>query len=98
MGWLPLVGSLKLYVSFAEYCLFHRALLRKRPTILRSLLIVTAQYVGGQDLQQYLLWSILWSINIIGDQHQCIDSFNITECILFDKHILTTHVKRLTDV
>jgi len=27
MGWLRLVGSLKLYVSFAEYCLFYRALL-----------------------------------------------------------------------
>jgi len=33
------VGSLKLYVSFAEYSLFCRALLQKRPIILRSLLI-----------------------------------------------------------
>jgi len=40
MGWLRLVGSLKLYVSFAEYSLFYRALLQKRPTILRSLLTV----------------------------------------------------------
>ena len=40
MGWLRLVGSFKLYVSFAEYCLFYRALLQKRPIILRSLLIV----------------------------------------------------------
>ena len=31
------VGSIKLYVSFAEYCLFYRALLQKRPEILRSL-------------------------------------------------------------
>jgi len=30
MGWLRLVGSLKLQVSFAEYSLFYRALLRKR--------------------------------------------------------------------
>ena len=29
MGWLRLVGSLKLYVSFAEYRLFYRALLQK---------------------------------------------------------------------
>jgi len=28
MGWLRLVGSLKLYVSFAEYSLFYRALLQ----------------------------------------------------------------------
>jgi len=39
MGWLRLVGSLKLWVSFAEYRLFYRALLQKRPIILRSLLI-----------------------------------------------------------
>jgi len=37
MGWLRLVGSFKLYVSFAEYRLFCRALLQKRPVILRSL-------------------------------------------------------------
>jgi len=39
-GWLRLVGSLKLQVSFAEYPLFYRALLQKRPIISRSLLIV----------------------------------------------------------
>jgi len=33
MGWLRLVGSLKLRVSFAEYRLFYRALLQKRPVI-----------------------------------------------------------------
>ena len=41
-GWLRLVGSLKLKVSFAEYHLFCRALLQKRPMILRSLLIVAS--------------------------------------------------------
>jgi len=40
MRWLRLVGSLKSYVSSAEYSLFYRALLQKRPIILRSLLIV----------------------------------------------------------
>jgi len=44
MGWLRLVGSLKSYVSFAEYRLFYRALVQKRPTILRSLLIVATPY------------------------------------------------------
>jgi len=39
MGWLRLVASLKLLVFFAEYRLFYRALLQKRPMILRSLLI-----------------------------------------------------------
>ena len=41
MGWLRLVGSSKLQVSFAEYSLFYRALLLKRRIILRGLLIVT---------------------------------------------------------
>ena len=44
MGWLRLVGSLKDYVTFAEYSLFHTALLQKRPIILRSLLIVATPY------------------------------------------------------
>ena len=44
MGWLRLVGSLKLQVSFAEYRLFYRALLQKRPIILKSLLIVATPY------------------------------------------------------
>jgi len=39
MGWLGLVGSLKLQISFAEYSLVYRALLQKRPIIFRSLLI-----------------------------------------------------------
>ena len=45
MGWLRLVGSLKLQVSFAEYRLFYRALLQKRPMILRSLLIEATPYM-----------------------------------------------------
>jgi len=40
MEWLRLVGSFKLQVSFAEYRLFYRALLQKKPIMLRSLLIV----------------------------------------------------------
>jgi len=45
MGWLRLVGSFKLQVSFAEYSLFCQALLQKRPVILRSLLIVAIPHV-----------------------------------------------------
>jgi len=47
MGWLRLVGSSKLQVSFAEYHLFYRALLQKRRIILRSLLIVATPYLEG---------------------------------------------------
>ena len=44
MGWLRLVGCLKLYISFAEHRHFYRALLQKRPIILRSLLVVATPY------------------------------------------------------
>ena len=44
MGWLRLVGSLKLQVSFAEYILCYRAFSQKRPAILRSLLIVAMRF------------------------------------------------------
>jgi len=37
MGWLRLVGSIKLKVSFAEYSLFYRALLQRKPIILSIL-------------------------------------------------------------
>ena len=39
MGWLRLVGSIKLQVSFAEYHFFYRALLQKRPIMLSILLV-----------------------------------------------------------
>ena len=45
MGWLRLVGSLKLQVSFAEYSLFYRALLQKRPETSRSLLMKATPYI-----------------------------------------------------
>jgi len=53
MGWLRLVGSLQLQVSFAEYSLFYRALLQKRPIILRSLLIVATPYHVDMRLYMY---------------------------------------------
>jgi len=53
MGWLRLVGSLKVQVSFAEYSFFNRALLQKRPIMLRSLLIVATPYqVGGSHSEK----------------------------------------------
>ena len=46
IGWLQLVGSIKLQVSFAEYCLCCRALLQKRPVILSILLTKATPYVN----------------------------------------------------
>jgi len=48
MGWLQLVSSLELCVSVAEYRLFHRVLLQKRPIIARSLLIVATPYMNRE--------------------------------------------------
>ena len=53
MGWLRLVGFLKLQVSFAEYHLFYRALLQKRPIILRSLLVVATPYGNARNPGTY---------------------------------------------
>ena len=44
MGWLQSVGSIKLQVSFSEYCLFYRALLQKRPIIFSILLTKATPY------------------------------------------------------
>jgi len=45
MGWLWLVGSLKLWVSFAKEPYKKEDILQKRPVILMSLLIVATPYV-----------------------------------------------------
>ena len=49
MCWLRLVGSCKLLVSFAEYRLFHTALVQKRPVIWRGLLMVATTYVWNDS-------------------------------------------------
>jgi len=50
LGWLRLVGSLKLDVSFAEYSLFYRALLQKRHIIPGSLLVVATPSLFSMTL------------------------------------------------
>ena len=44
-GWLRVVGSLKIYVSFAKEPYKRDDILQKRPMILKSLLIVATPYV-----------------------------------------------------
>jgi len=61
MGCLRLVGFLKLQVSFAEYRLFYRALLQKRPIIVRSLLILGNDGCGDEAVMIIRLWiSCMW--------------------------------------
>jgi len=54
MGWLRWVGSLKSWVSFAEYSLFYRALLQQRPIIVRSSLIVATPYRKWHHTRPFL--------------------------------------------
>ena len=48
--WLPLVGSLKLYVSFAQEPYKRDDILHKRPILLRSLLMVATPYLLSRSL------------------------------------------------
>jgi len=50
MGWLHVVSSIKLQVSFAKEPYERDDILQKRPIILRSLLIVATPYVDKSDL------------------------------------------------
>jgi len=50
MGWLRLVGSLKLQVSFAKEPYKRAYILPKRPIILRSLLIVATPYTSLRNV------------------------------------------------
>jgi len=50
MGWLRLVGSLKLDISFAEYSLCYRSLWQKRPIFSR---------VYTEDIAHSLIWTSL---------------------------------------
>jgi len=69
LGWLRLVGSLKWKVSLAEYSLFYRALLQKRPVILRSLLIVATPYLPYECCYlrygwTYVQWVATWPLSL----------------------------------
>jgi len=52
MGWLPLIGSLKLQVSFAKEPYKRGDILQKRPILFRSLIIVATPYASNYCNQQ----------------------------------------------
>jgi len=54
MGWLRLVGSVELHVSFAKEPYKRDYILQKRPVILRSLLIVATAYVYSRYTDSYV--------------------------------------------
>ena len=65
MGWLPLVGAFKLQVSFAEYSLFHKALLQKRPIILRSYKSQPPRIMKSRQKNSLFCWALLQKRPII---------------------------------
>jgi len=56
MGWLRRVDSLQLYVSFAEYRLFSRAVLQKKPFSLGSLLILATPKLQKDRHHKYMFY------------------------------------------
>jgi len=67
MGWLRLVGSMKLQVSFAEYGVLYRALLQKRDISIRPSFTVETlmggwlRLVGSMKLQvSFAEYSLLY--------------------------------------
>ena len=78
MGWLRLVRSFKLQVSFAEYRLLDRARLQKRPIILRSLLIEATPFeVYRLSHVYFTLWVIVGNIHEIDKKKDLIDNIII---------------------
>jgi len=68
MGWLRIVGSLR--VSFAEYLLFCRAVLQKRPTILRSQLIVATLHAYARVCAKFIcLLVFVFAIMFVSNAH-----------------------------
>ena len=61
MGWQRWVGSKNLYISFAEYCLFYRALLQKRSIILSILLTEVTPYDLSMAYMP-LSWVVNWPL------------------------------------
>jgi len=59
--------QMKLQVSFAEYRLFYRALLQKRPIISRSLLIVATPYRDSNWKKSSNLNDDVWMIQVLYD-------------------------------
>ena len=72
MGWLQLVGSLKLNVSLENIGLFYRALLRKRPIILRSLLAEATPYLMAACGEGFVLVLHFSIVNSCCSVLQCV--------------------------
>jgi len=71
MGWLQLVGSLKLQVSFVKQPYKRDDIPQKRPVILRSLLIVATPYQKSSGMRTF------WYVDIQKDIVETVGSIPI---------------------
>ena len=74
MGWLRLVGSIKLYVSFAKEPYKRDDILQKRLIILRSLLIVATPYPYSHHQNSQKFSSVI-SLYRISSNEQIFENF-----------------------
>ena len=76
MGWLWLVGSIKLYASFAKEPYKRDDILQKRPIILSILLTVATPYV-------YIIVCFIGLSYIQGTQHTFVHTTHISQmCVV----------------
>jgi len=86
MGWLRLVGSLEWHISFAEYSLFYRALLQKRPIIWRRTLVVATPYWFRRIIRFVLTVIFDVMFNLLAYLNVC-----VTQRVrVFDKDLMST--------
>ena len=85
IGWLWLVCSIKTQVSFAEYSLFCRAFLQKRPVFLESLLILATSYYTTHSAG--MRWQISPPKCIVENKDPCIKK-TIQSYVKGIKHIM----------
>ena len=102
MGWLRLVGSLKLWVSFAKEPYKRDNILQKKPMILRSVPVEATPYMTKQT---YLLY-ILYIINIqtffldwhCKDTYISIPAFLYSLEKLYDKHTYLLYILYIINI
>jgi len=88
MGWLQLVGSIKLQVSFAKEPYKRDDILQKRPVILSILLTVATPYVLHHRLNMRIRINMCIRINMYVSINICV---RVNMCIRLD--VLYSHLR-----
>ena len=76
LGWLQSVGSIKLQVPFAKYCLFYRVLLQKRR-------IIFLPHVGQKNIKNIILNRLSIFVWIL-----IVELFYVCQCVAVCSRVL----------